>query len=386
MDTGRSTPAPDGSDAEDNFKITFRVAEFVAKLGDGLLLHSPKQDVVLQQVSIRGMTLEKLKSIMRESISYGSCQDVHLFCEDKTVGGVDSMIQNASELLVAFMDRWESKQLLLLAEVVDLANIPSSAASHCSDVNANHLPIVDWSTIEIETVEDGNMDAPISQEKMCLALGINESSILHPPAPIVESVVDKELLAEAAIAVDDNMPEELNISYDIDHPTVEIGTMFPSMHDCRMAIRQFAINEEFDLGTKKADRTRWSGECLADGCPWTITARVMADKKTTRNTCPTNGTRKRKRKSKKSSAGGALTIDEAAARAACVELPISESQCTPIKNSMVATLQASPGPVTRRQLSLAMAEDAALEHVVSPPRDVEKIAPKKITPRKKKRN
>ncbi|XP_047060995.1 uncharacterized protein LOC124667797 [Lolium rigidum] len=104
------------------------------------------------------------------------------------------------------------------------------------------------------------------------------------------------------------------------------------------------------------------------------------------NTCPTNGTRKRKRKSKKSSAGGALTIDEAAARAACVDLPISESQCTPIKNSMVATLQASPGPVTRRQLSLAMAEDAALEHMVSPPRDVEKIAPKKITPRKKKKN
>jgi hypothetical protein len=33
-----------------------------------------------------------------------------------------------------------------------------------------------------------------------------------------------------------------------------------------------------------------------------------------------------------------------------------------------------------------MAEDAALEHMVSPPRDVEKIAPKKITPRKKKRN
>lgn len=143
MDSGRSTPAPDGSDAEDNFKITFRVAEFVAKLSDGVLLQSPKQDVVLQQVNIRGMTLEKLKSIMRESISYGSCQDVHLFCEDKTVGGVDSMIQNDSELLVAFMDRWESKQFLLLAEVVDLANIPSSAASHCSDVNANHLPIVD---------------------------------------------------------------------------------------------------------------------------------------------------------------------------------------------------------------------------------------------------
>jgi hypothetical protein len=251
------------------------------------------------------MTLDKLKSRLRESISYGPSQEVHLYCEDKTLGGVDSMIQNDSDLLIAFMDRWESKQLFITAKVVNLAGVLSSAASQSSiisnaeissclqnddnigggdsvDMNVDHIPIVDWSTIEIATVEDGAMDAPISQEKMCLALGINENYILHPPAPIVESVVDKEMLAEAAIQVDDNMPEELNISYDIDNPTIEIGTIFPSMSDFRMSIRQFAINEEFDLGTKKADRTRWSGECLADGCPWTITARVMADKKTTR--------------------------------------------------------------------------------------------------------
>jgi hypothetical protein len=85
---------------------------------------------------------------------------------------------------------------------VDFANIQSSVASQCSiistaeissclqnddnvgngdssDVNANHLPIVDWSTIEIAAIEDGAMDAPLSQEKMCLALGINENSIFH---------------------------------------------------------------------------------------------------------------------------------------------------------------------------------------------------------------
>ena len=148
---------------------------------------------------------------------------------------------------------------------MDFANVQSSAASQSSiistaeissciqndenvgigdssDVNADHVPIVDWSKIEIASIEDGDMDAPITQEQMCLALGINENSILHPPAPIVDCVIDKELLAEAAIAVDDNMPEELHISYDIDNPTIEVGTVFPSMHDCRMAIRQFAIN------------------------------------------------------------------------------------------------------------------------------------------------
>jgi hypothetical protein len=37
-----------------------------------------------------------------------------------------------------------------------------------------------------------------------------------------------------------------------------------------------------------------------------------------------------------------------------------------------------------RQLSLATAEDAALEPVVTPPRNSQKIAPKKITPRRRK--
>lgn len=134
MDSVSSTPPPDGSDAEDNFKITFRVTEFVAKLDDGRELQHSKQDVEWQ-VNIRGMTLDKLKSRLRESISYGSCQEVHIFCEDKTLGGVNSRIQNDCELLIAFMDRWESKQLSVMAEVVDLSNIPSSAASQCSVIS-----------------------------------------------------------------------------------------------------------------------------------------------------------------------------------------------------------------------------------------------------------
>ena len=39
------------------------------------------------------------------------------------------------------------------------------------------------------------------------------------------------------------------ISYDKDHPKMDLGTIYPSMTEFRMVVQQFAINEEFDLGT-----------------------------------------------------------------------------------------------------------------------------------------
>lgn len=52
---------------------------------------------------------------------------------------------------------------------------------------------------------------------------------------------------------------------------MDLGTIYPSMKEFRMAVRQFAINEEFDLGTEKSDPTRFRGFCKSTGdCPWKI--------------------------------------------------------------------------------------------------------------------
>ncbi|KAF0916312.1 hypothetical protein E2562_005915 [Oryza meyeriana var. granulata] len=87
---------------------------------------------------------------------------------------------------------------------------------------------------------------------------------------MVEEGVDNDA---AAIPISDAIPNELVISYDKDHPVMDLGTIYPSMDEFRMAVRQFAINEEFALGTEKSDKKRFRGFCKSsDDCPWKINA------------------------------------------------------------------------------------------------------------------
>jgi hypothetical protein len=47
----------------------------------------------------------------------------------------------------------------------------------------------------------------------------------------------------AAIPDDDAIPEERVLVYDPNNPCMDIGTVYPSMVDFRLAMRQFAINK-----------------------------------------------------------------------------------------------------------------------------------------------
>jgi hypothetical protein len=85
----------------------------------------------------------------------------------------------------------------------------------------------------------------------------------------------------AAIFVSDSIPDEVVITYDKDHPVMDIGTIYPTMDEFRMAVRQFGINEEFDLGTQKLDKKRFRGFCKSsEDCPWRIVGSRQDDNRT----------------------------------------------------------------------------------------------------------
>ncbi|XP_037465458.1 uncharacterized protein LOC119337427 isoform X4 [Triticum dicoccoides] len=89
----------------------------------------------------------------------------------------------------------------------------------------------------------------------------------------------------AAIPVSDVIPNEVVITYDKDHPKMDLGTMYPSMKEFRLAVRQFAINEEFDIGTEKSDKKRFRGFCKSsEDCPWRIVGSLQDDKCTVKVT------------------------------------------------------------------------------------------------------
>ena len=75
----------------------------------------------------------------------------------------------------------------------------------------------------------------------------------------------------AAIPTSDAVPSEMVISYDKNNPPIDIGTIYPTMEEFKMAVRQFAINKEFDLGTEKSCKTRYRAYCRSGyDCPWRI--------------------------------------------------------------------------------------------------------------------
>jgi len=84
----------------------------------------------------------------------------------------------------------------------------------------------------------------------------------------------------AAIPVDDHVPEERIYGYDPNKPCMDIGTVYPNMKEFRLAMKQFAINEEFELRLVKTDKKRYIANCNADGCPWHINGRTQPDKTT----------------------------------------------------------------------------------------------------------
>ena len=58
---------------------------------------------------------------------------------------------------------------------------------------------------------------------------------------------------------------------------MDVGAIYPSMPEFRLAVRQHAIVGEFELHTEKSDKKRFRGCCNAKGCPWRIRVKTRFD-------------------------------------------------------------------------------------------------------------
>ena len=65
--------------------------------------------------------------------------------------------------------------------------------------------------------------------------------------------------------------------WDRDNPNMSVGICYPSMEDFRLAVKQHAIVNEFELATVHSDKQRFRGNCGSLGCPWIIRARTQLD-------------------------------------------------------------------------------------------------------------
>ena len=99
-----------------------------------------------------------------------------------------------------------------------------------------------------------------------------------PEIPVLEipPEVEEEMDA-AAIPVDDNEATEPLFFYDRDNPDMSVGTLYSSMPEFRLAVKQHAIVKEFEFGTEKSNPEIFRGFCKSKGCKWIIRARTLRD-------------------------------------------------------------------------------------------------------------
>jgi hypothetical protein len=77
----------------------------------------------------------------------------------------------------------------------------------------------------------------------------------------------------AGIPCSDLVLDETRTIYDMNNPVMEPGSLYATMHHFRLAIRQYAINKEFELGIEAINKTRFRGYCKGSNCPSRIHAR-----------------------------------------------------------------------------------------------------------------
>ena len=58
---------------------------------------------------------------------------------------------------------------------------------------------------------------------------------------------------------------------------MDIGTVYPNMQEFRLAMKQFAINKEFEYRIVKIDPTRYIANCIDDACSWHINGHRQPD-------------------------------------------------------------------------------------------------------------
>ena len=85
---------------------------------------------------------------------------------------------------------------------------------------------------------------------------------------------------ETMFPVDDQVPGERVMAYDPNNSCMKAGTVYPNMKEFRLAMRQFAINAEFELKLVKTDPERYIGGCKVEGCPWHIVGHKQPNQKT----------------------------------------------------------------------------------------------------------
>jgi hypothetical protein len=161
------------------------------------------------------------------------------------------------------------------------------------------METVDWTTLQIvETYDAEGRIEPMSESQMCALLGLADEGTPNISTQgfdrrVHEQGNDNELgddVDGAAIPTNDDVPGEIIISYDKNNPSMEVGTLYPTMEEFKLAVRTYAIKKEFHLGVEKSTTKKYRGFCKygdesTGPCPWRINGSKLLGSSTVEVIC-----------------------------------------------------------------------------------------------------
>jgi hypothetical protein len=182
-------------------------------------------------------------------------------------------------------------QLPTLVTVSD-SHPPSSADASqqnrrkASSSDANDIPDADHDGV----LSDHGIFSEDEDEKMYPELARSDHDYIPAIYASTDDEEDKEDIDMGGF-IDEELEEDVDrpiLEYDKNNPSMEEGTVFPSVIDCRNALATFAILKEFDYITEKSDPTRLRAHCAFEGCRWRIHASFMKNSKLFQVILPTS--------------------------------------------------------------------------------------------------
>ncbi|WVZ50789.1 hypothetical protein U9M48_002013 [Paspalum notatum var. saurae] len=208
---------------------------------------------------------------MAALIIWGSSQQIEVWGVD-TDSGSEWKVRGNNQFRQMIEARLDEKVMTVALDVVEKASYKKDleqidigdCTGNSPDVGPHGVDalIVDWDTlvIEVDDTNDGDANKLVDETALYQALGF-EANDEEAAAKAAEDYAIpcmppdlEEVFREAAIPVDDNENTEPLVDWDRDNPDMTVGVVYPSMHDFRLALRQYALIHEFQLGTEKSDR------------------------------------------------------------------------------------------------------------------------------------
>jgi hypothetical protein len=139
---------------------------------------------------------------------------------------------------------------------------------------------INWDMIQIEDKldDEGKLEFA-SEEQLYLVLGLKGEEGREKQKERRTCCIDPSNGANvcddssAGIPIFQHLPDE-RVMFDRNNPVMEPSSLYPNMKEFRLAMRQYTIEKEFELGVEVTNRMRYRGYCRGGDCPWTINARL----------------------------------------------------------------------------------------------------------------